>query len=317
MARIAEEEAKQSPASPLLSQDEFTSGSHDVQNSRALQEHWESNSFRTNVFWNKAAKNPALKSHKDPRQLKLNHAPDTTLERTIVRAGALFSLDQTQWKLGMEKTWPSVVEDGFKVTKITRTFKGVKLHLQRINTYSDSRVPEQLRQSSFVAIETEDHFRRVLDECPYTEEWTRGQTFNLIAAKFDSGDPDLAAEAMHGLWEMSVERKHHAFFTKGLLSRITAALSHGNILAGVERQACVYAAATVWSLGVTASLRAQLVELEVVPPLVELIRLTNAYGKKETETSKKGSKSFVTEYRMTPSPDGKRHSDANEEAASP
>eukprot|EP00232_Nephroselmis_pyriformis_P012009 CAMPEP_0182874346 /NCGR_PEP_ID=MMETSP0034_2-20130328/12887_1 /TAXON_ID=156128 /ORGANISM="Nephroselmis pyriformis, Strain CCMP717" /LENGTH=343 /DNA_ID=CAMNT_0025007053 /DNA_START=168 /DNA_END=1195 /DNA_ORIENTATION=+ len=61
-----------------------------------------------------------------------------------------------------------------------------------------------------VYVSSEEQWGNLLEDRPWTTEQWRGKTVELLEAKLRQEDPNLQWEGAHGLWEMAVQRGHHA-----------------------------------------------------------------------------------------------------------
>ena len=89
-----------------------------------------------------------------------------------------------------------------------------------------------------------------------------------LHAKLEADDGDLAEEGAHGFWELSIGKDNHMDIRMDRLAALLAKLQSANF--GVATTT----AFALWGLGVTASSRRNLADLDVVPAIMNKLKLS-------------------------------------------
>eukprot|EP00882_Tetradesmus_deserticola_P013709 GHRQ01014559.1.p1 GENE.GHRQ01014559.1~~GHRQ01014559.1.p1 ORF type:complete len:221 (+),score=66.82 GHRQ01014559.1:175-837(+) len=141
---------------------------------------------------------------------------DDTLEQFLKHVGVLFGKDPTKWeKVGEPKTDISE-QDGKRIIKKTGMFTGTELHLFVTPPYFDPRLPLQPDQPQLeFAVNSREvtstaEWQQLIADQPWHSSRRRQLLLNFLQAKMEAEDEQLQLEGARGMWELSINKPHHA-----------------------------------------------------------------------------------------------------------
>lgn len=107
-------------------------------------------------------------------------------------------------------------EDGMRTTKRTGVYSSVELEWMHKQLLFDDRVEASSEMPpvlNFAAKQStlggKEEWTQSIKDTPFSASFRRETNVAFLKAKCKTEDCQLHAEAMHGLWELSVNRRHH------------------------------------------------------------------------------------------------------------
>ncbi|GMH33927.1 hypothetical protein BSKO_01761 [Bryopsis sp. KO-2023] len=219
-------------------------------------------------LWDKANKNLAALGVGTIHQL------DDTLENYLQHAGKFFGKDPTKWEqVGTDKV--DVVEEGGKRTiKSTGVYSGTELELYMEHPFFDDRLPVDDTNPGLnfnvdrKQITTDEEWKEIVDDQPWTPSIRRQMLTRYLNAKLVSNEPELQKEGAHALWELAVNKDHHADLPK---ERVCALLESVD---STDLEVARLSAAAIWALSTSSIQRQTFTELNVVQTLIGVAQKT-------------------------------------------
>mmetsp|Transcript_26929 Transcript_26929/g.69418 ORF Transcript_26929/g.69418 Transcript_26929/m.69418 type:complete len:871 (-) Transcript_26929:1245-3857(-) len=199
---------------------------------------------------------------------------DDSLEEFLMATGQFFGKDPTKWEeLGTPQK--NVTEEaGKRYIQSTGQFAGTELHLFTEEPHYDSRLPVRedrpdlnfnIRQAQIC---TDDEWRMVMDDQPWTSSKRRQHIATYLLAKLEADDSELAEEGCHGFWELSINKDHHMDIHIDRLDALLAKINSPNITVSTT------AAAALWGFATSGGCRRCLADLDAVPVMLAAINKT-------------------------------------------
>lgn len=127
-------------------------------------------------------------------------------------------------------------EDGMRTTKRTGVYSTVELEWVHKQLLFDDRV-EASSETPLVlnfaikesVLKGKDEWMQLIKDTPFSGSFRRETIVAFLKAKCKTRDSLLQAEAMHGLWELSVNRRHHQEIDDESLSWIVKSLNSDSL----------------------------------------------------------------------------------------
>ncbi|WIA12059.1 hypothetical protein OEZ85_012136 [Tetradesmus obliquus] len=195
---------------------------------------------------------------------------DDTLEQFLQHVGVLFGRDPNKWeKVGDTKT-DITEQDGKRIIKRTGMFTGTELHLFVTPPYYDPRLPLRPDQPQLeFAVQSKEvtstaEWQQLIADQPWNSSRRRQLLLNFLQAKMEAEDEQLQLEGARGMWELSINKPHHAEMQACHLRLLVKHLQSANI------EVARICAAAVWGLAVNERSRALLLDLGVVQVLLQV-----------------------------------------------
>lgn len=118
-----------------------------------------------------------------------------------------------------------------RTTKRTGVYSTVELEWVHKQLLFDDRVEASSETSPVLnfatkesALEGKEEWMQLIKNTPFSASFRRETIVEFLKAKCKTEDGQLLGEAMHGLWELSVNRRHHQEIDDESLSWIVKAL---------------------------------------------------------------------------------------------
>ncbi|KAL3152292.1 hypothetical protein ABBQ32_001363 [Trebouxia sp. C0010 RCD-2024] len=217
----------------------------------------------------------ALQSATTPQ---LPDAAGSSLLTFLTQAGKFFGKDPTKWEaVGQGKV--DVVEDestGKRTIKTSTICWGNKLSLLVSTPFYDPRLPANPNDPDLdfsqaqTELNTEADWQKFTADQPWSPTVRRRKVGFLLRAKLLAGVTQLQLEGAHGVWELSVNKVHHADMVEELLEALVAQLANSDL------QVVQAAAAAVWGCAISSRTRHLLTEIGAVEALLTMLQTSLA-----------------------------------------
>ncbi|GAX83592.1 hypothetical protein CEUSTIGMA_g11017.t1 [Chlamydomonas eustigma] len=205
----------------------------------------------------------------------------TTDKISQVRDGIskLLGKDPHAWALTGEKRVEMVEKDDLRYITIHTTLAGTESNLFIEELYFDPRLSFPPGTAEAHSMQTSHVFSQKLRALVSNEDWIeamdcmpldavkrREVMVSFLKAKMASmGDVDLMAEGCTGLWEMTLNREHHAQITPECVAQVLSMLEVSDI------RVLLPASATIWALSTNSASRRKLLDHNAIPSLLSCI----------------------------------------------
>ncbi|CAG9462609.1 unnamed protein product [Pedinophyceae sp. YPF-701] len=197
---------------------------------------------------------------------------DDNLTDYLKKVGKYFGRDPDVWMPEGEPRNEVIEEAGKRVVKRTARFAGWSLSLvQRLPFYDARLNPIDGRADLDFSVEqitVSDNaaWRNIIMDQPWSPSETRHRVALLMEAKILSSSEELQLEGLHGMWELLVNKDHHADITEGQLKLVLEAVTHQN------PQCAAVATAAVWTMTPVLDSRHQLLAMDAVGILTKALK---------------------------------------------
>ncbi|KAL0031473.1 hypothetical protein WJX77_002181 [Trebouxia sp. C0004] len=219
----------------------------------------------------------ALQTAAGAQQAELAPPPaGSSLVHFLTQAGKYFGKDPTKWEaVGQGKV--DVIEDEAAEIRTIRTTTicwGNKLSLLVSTPFYDPRLPANANDPDLdfsqaqIELNTEADWQKFTADQPWSPTTRRHNIGFLLKAKLLTGDAALQLEGAHGMWELSVNKAHHADMVEDLLEALLVQLACPDL------QVVQAAAAAVWGCATSSRTRHLLTEIGAVEALLSMLQKT-------------------------------------------